>query len=101
MAICEALCNFNATTSTIRSSFNVTSITVGGTPYYQVNFTTPISTINYVALCTAGNGSADSSNWLGSGPITNNPTTSNFPMWSGTASSRTALNYLFLGIFTN
>jgi hypothetical protein len=51
--ICKAWVNFNGTTSpgTIRSSYNVSSVTKNGTGDYTVNFTTPMADANYsVAL---------------------------------------------------
>lgn len=49
--ICKAWVNFNGTTSpgTIRSSYNVSSITKNGTGDYTVNFTTPMADANYSA----------------------------------------------------
>ncbi len=60
--ICKAWVNFNGTTSpgTIRSSFNVSSVTKNGTGNYNVNFSTPMADANYSVsgLGTAGsNGS--------------------------------------------
>jgi hypothetical protein len=47
--ICKAWVNFNGTTSpgTIRSSYNVSSITKNGTGDYTVNFATPMADANY------------------------------------------------------
>ena len=47
--ICKAWVNFNGTTSpgTIRSSYNVSSVTKNGTGDYTVNFATPMSDANY------------------------------------------------------
>jgi len=47
--ICKAWVNFNGTTSpgTIRSSYNVSSVTKNGTGDYTVNFTTAMSDANY------------------------------------------------------
>jgi hypothetical protein len=45
---CRAWVNFNGTgTVAIRASFNVTSITDGGTGVYTLNFTNAFSDINY------------------------------------------------------
>jgi hypothetical protein len=51
---CRAWVNFNGTgTVAIRASFNVTSITDGGTGTYTVNFTTAMPDANYgVTLAT-------------------------------------------------
>ena len=47
--IAKAWVNFNGTTSpgTIRSSYNVSSVTKNGTGDYTVNFTTPMADANY------------------------------------------------------
>lgn len=101
MAICEAIVNFNAATLVIADSFNVASVTLSAPTYFNVNFTTPISTVNYIALCTCGNGAADSQRWNASGPSSVNPTVNSFPMWNGNAGTKTALNFSYCAIFTN
>jgi hypothetical protein len=51
----KAWVNFNGTgTVSIRSSFNVSSITDGGAGIYTVNFTTAMPNANYAGLVTAG-----------------------------------------------
>ena len=54
--IAKAWVNFNGTTSpgTIRSSFNVSSITKVGTGEYTVNFATAMADANYSVLKTDG-----------------------------------------------
>jgi len=49
--ICKAWVNFNGTTSpgTIRSNFNVSSVTKNGTGDYTVNFTSSLADANYSA----------------------------------------------------
>lgn len=50
LQLCKAWVNFNGTTatpSTIRSSYNVSSITKNGTGDYTVNFATPMADANY------------------------------------------------------
>jgi len=50
----KAWVNFNGTgTVAIRASFNVTSITDGGTGIYTVNFTNALADANYAALGTS------------------------------------------------
>ena len=53
--ICKAWVNFNGTTSpgTIRSSYNVSSVTKNGTGDYTVNFATAMVDANYSALAIA------------------------------------------------
>lgn len=54
--IAKAWVNFNGTgVVAIRDSFNVSSITDIGTGGYTVNFTTPMSSANYVDAMNAGN----------------------------------------------
>jgi hypothetical protein len=50
--ICKAWVNFNGTTSpgTIRSSYNVSSVTKTNTGRYIVNFTTAMTDVNYTAV---------------------------------------------------
>jgi hypothetical protein len=57
--ICKAWVNFNGTTSpgTIRSSYNVSSVTKNATGDYTVNFTTALADANYTVAGLAGEGS--------------------------------------------
>jgi len=58
--ICKAWVNFNGTTSpgTIRSSYNVSSVTKNGTGDYTVNFATPMTDSNYsLNISTSRDGS--------------------------------------------
>jgi hypothetical protein len=51
---CKAWVNFNGTgTVTIRSSYNVSSITDLGTGYYRINFINPMSSSDYSAILLA------------------------------------------------
>jgi hypothetical protein len=52
--ISKAWANFNGTNGTIRSSFNISSITYNATGDYTVNFTTAMSDTNYSIVGTAG-----------------------------------------------
>lgn len=56
--IAKAWVNFNGTTSTgtIRSSFNVSSITKNATGNYTVNFATALADADYSAVVSNGNG---------------------------------------------
>jgi hypothetical protein len=70
--LCKAWVNFNGTTaspSTIRASYNVSSVTKNGTGDYTVNFTTAMADANYSVTGTAGGGSANPNNYL-TGPST-------------------------------
>lgn len=55
--ICKAWVNFNGTTSpgTIRSSYNVSSVTKNGTGNYTVNFATAMNDANYTTVGTCNN----------------------------------------------
>lgn len=53
--LCRAWVNFDGTgTVAIRGAFNVSSITDIGVGTYGVNFTNPISDVNYSVVATAG-----------------------------------------------
>jgi len=54
----KAWVNFNASTgaTSIRSSFNVSSVTYNSTGLYTVNFTTAFSNTNYATVANAGIG---------------------------------------------
>ena len=74
----KAWVNFNGTgTVAIRASFNVTSITDGGTGIYTVNFTNALADANYSVAQTTGAGT-------GTGKIaiafTATPTTTTYKM---------------------
>lgn len=59
---CKAWCNFNGTTaspSTIRASYNVSSVTKNAGGDYTINFTTAMPDTNY---CFAGSGGAGGAN---------------------------------------
>jgi hypothetical protein len=73
----KAWVNFNATTNTIRSSYNVSSVTNNGAGFMQVNFTNAFPNVNYVPIAWAGNDGAtrcfaqfDGNNSGGAGQIT-------------------------------
>jgi len=81
--IAKAWVNFNGTTSpgTIRSSYNVSSVTKNGTGDYSVNFTTALADANYsiVASSTAPNNQNITTLVNNSaGPTASTPTTSSF-----------------------
>lgn len=82
--LCRAWVNFNGVgTVAIRDSFNVSSITDGGTGYYTVNFTNAMPDANYSSVVsgTAGNtngGFAQHDNQSFGGSGTNLGTTTGF-----------------------
>jgi hypothetical protein len=54
----KAWVNFNGSTATIRTSYNVGSITKNGTGDYTVNFSNALTDANYSVVMSAGNGNA-------------------------------------------
>jgi hypothetical protein len=53
----KAWVNFNGSGGTIRSSYNVSSITVNGTGDYRINYTNAFANANYSFVgCCSGNG---------------------------------------------
>jgi hypothetical protein len=64
--ICKAWVNFNGTTSpgTIRSSYNVSSVTKNGTGDYIVNFATPMTDANYSVNVTGTTGATNATSGL-------------------------------------
>jgi hypothetical protein len=62
MGSAKAWVNFNGTTSspsTIRGSFNVSSVTKNGTGDYTVNFTTALADANYATVAMGNGGPSD------------------------------------------
>jgi hypothetical protein len=98
--IAKAWVNFNGTTSpgTIRSSYNVSSVTKNGTGDYTVNFATAMADANYSVSAAASN--------LGSAVTAATRiglfSTSNFTMYStGFDTTKTNFNALCVTIFGN
>jgi hypothetical protein len=56
--VAKAWVNFNASSgaTSIRSSFNVSSVTYNSTGLYTVNFTTAFTSTNYATIANAGTG---------------------------------------------
>ena len=70
--IAKAWVNYNGTTQTILSSFNVSSVTYSGTGSYVVNITTALTT-NYAMSVSCGGGIGGTGYpmiWNGSGNTT-------------------------------
>lgn len=93
--------NFNGTTSpgTIRSQYNVSSVTKTGTGAYTVNFTTTLSDANY-AICGSANNGTSATSFFDA--PTAAPTTSAVSLKS-VAGSNTAYDadYISVAIFGN
>jgi hypothetical protein len=66
--IAKAWVNFDGTTSpgTIRSSYNVSSVTKNGTGDYTVTFTTAMADANYSPILTIGDAAANTVNYAAS-----------------------------------
>lgn len=97
--LCRAWVNFDGTTSpgTIRSQFNVSSVTKTGTGAYTVNFTTALPNANYSICGSANNGTSATSFFTAP---TAAPTTSAVSLKS-VAGSNTAYDadYISVAIF--
>jgi len=68
--LCRAWVNFNGTTaspSTIRGSFNVSSVTKNGTGDYTVNFTTALADTNYAPTFGGFNTGNGDGGWIAAG----------------------------------
>jgi hypothetical protein len=96
--------NFNGTTSpgTIRSSYNVGSVTKNGTGDYTVNFTTALSDANYSVAGSCSPNSTGSSGRSLNAPKSAAPTTSAIRI--STASAANMLEdqeYVSVSIFGN
>jgi hypothetical protein len=103
--ICKAWVNFDGYTvpGTIRSSYNVSSVTKNATGNYTINFTSAMSDTNYAVLGTTMNIAAmtvqvDSINWY-STPTTK--TTSAVRVNCGTPSINYDCAQVYVAIFGN
>lgn len=66
--LCKAWINFNGiTTATIRSSFNVSSVTRNSTGKYTVAFTTAMADTNYAVVAGAWNNGGGQGGWISYG----------------------------------
>lgn len=100
----QAWVNFNGTTSpgTIRSSYNVSSVTKTGTGDYTLNFTNVLSNANYSAVSSCGATPNLTNYGVGAGgPYTSAPTTSAYRMWVGTPSALFDAVYISVAIFSS
>jgi hypothetical protein len=81
--IAKAWVNFNGTgTPSIRSSFNVSSITDVGTGIFRVNFTNAMPNSNYSTICTNTNNIGISMGWA-SLDSNDQSTTQTAQIWNG------------------
>lgn len=59
--LCRAWVNYNASTSTIKGSFNVSSVTNAGSGQLTVNFTNALPDANYAVVCGGDYGNSTDS----------------------------------------
>lgn len=59
--LCRAWVNYNASTSTIKGSFNVSSVTNAGSGQLTVNFATALPDANYAVVCGGDYGNSTDS----------------------------------------
>jgi hypothetical protein len=78
----KAWVNFNGTTNTIRSSFNVTSTTKTGAGEYRINFTNPMPDTNYVFTGSTAWTGGQPSAIVGSGTTDGSITTSSLRIYA-------------------
>ena len=99
--LCKAWVNFNGTgTIAIRGSFNVSSLTDGGTGIYTVNYTRQLPDANYAVVGTASATDATSSVQGLQISETTPPTTSAVKVTVNNGTSGKAdLSYINLAIF--
>jgi hypothetical protein len=100
--ICKAWVNFNGTTSpgTIRSSFNVSSVTKNGTGDYTVNFATAMTDANYCITGTTNRNVDPSNNSIGVKPGVS-PTISSVRLTTGDYNSNQDTIQNSIAIFGN
>ena len=100
--ICKAWVNFNGTTSpgTIRSSYNVSSVTKNGTGDYTVNFTTALADANYCVTGTTNPAAGPSNYSIGVKPGVS-PTLSAVRLTTGDYNSNQDTSQNSIAIFGN
>lgn len=95
--------NFNGTTSpgTIRSQYNVSSVTKNGTGDYTLNFTTALSDANYAITLTNGYTTLSATNTITG--VAQAPTTTAARIITVTGGTSTQVDtaYVFAAIFGN
>lgn len=95
--IAKAWVNYNGSTQTIRSSFNISSITYSSAGIYVLNFTTAMVNANYAVTGTSGNWGVANS-WIQTNPATATTTSITLAsVTSGGASETTALQVAVFG----
>jgi hypothetical protein len=95
LQLCKAWVNFNGSTATIRSSYNVSSITKVGAGNYTVNFTTALTDANY-SFCVSGKRADSTYGTLFA--TTNTPTTTSFKVYTFSADFVTFIDYEIVNV---
>jgi hypothetical protein len=92
----KAWVNYNAAGAAIRSSYNVTSVTVIGTGNYQINFTNAFADANYCSIVTTVEAySSGDYDLIG----TLNQSASNCQMWAKNGAGTTYTPVAVYGVF--
>jgi hypothetical protein len=102
--LCRAWVNFSDENTTIRASFNVSSVT-DNTNYNTVNFITAMPDTNYCIVGAGGDSGSDSGCWFTTGynvnSVNTNNTTTSFRIEMYYTSGSTAQNnaYIYAAVF--
>ena len=67
----KAWANFTQTSTAVKGSYNVSSVTDQGTGRCRINFTTAMSDTNYACLASSHSGSGDPKNYSNGATINN------------------------------
>lgn len=98
----KAWVNYNAVTSTIRASYNVSSVVLNSTGYNQINFTNAFVDANYVFLGTCSNDGANRSFVQFDGNNNGNAgqqATSYIKFYTGGISNLVTVPFIWVGCF--
>jgi hypothetical protein len=102
--LCRAWVNFSDENTTIRASFNVSSVT-DNTNYNTVNFINPMPDTNYCIVGAGGDSGSDSGCWFTTGynvnSVNTNNTTTSFRIQMYYQTGSTGLNnaYIYAAVF--
>lgn len=95
-----AWANFNGSTASVRSSYNVTSVTRNSTGDYTVTFTTALTDANYALTGTAGSGNTTNASVCPNYAVAS-PTTSAVRFQVTNSANVLDLTYVNIAIFGN
>jgi hypothetical protein len=98
--LCRSWVNFNGvTTTTIRGSFNVSSVTRNGAGDYTVNFTNALTDANYVANVSGNVDAVSNYGYSIAVPYATAPTTSAIRLTISNPAVKVDAAYLYVSIF--